>query len=48
MWTARCNGATPKEGPYDYAVFVGPDGDVQVRPCADLAGLKLPTCRADK
>ncbi len=38
MWVARC-----KPGG-DYAVFVGPDGSVQVRPCADLKGLKLPEC----
>lgn len=29
----------------DYAAFIGPDGSVQVRPCADLADLKLPVCR---
>ena len=45
MWTARCNGATPRERPYDYGVFLGPDGDVQVRSCADLVALKLPVCR---
>ncbi len=39
MWTARC----AKGG--DYAVYIGPDGTVQVRPCADLAKLKLPLCR---
>ena len=39
MWTARCG----KGGPY--GVFLGNDGSVQVRPCADLATLKLPTCR---
>ena len=38
MWVARC-----KPGG-DYAVFTGPDGSVQVRPCADLKGLKLPEC----
>ncbi len=38
MWVARC-----KPGG-DYAVFAGPDGSVQVRPCGDLKGLKLPGC----
>lgn len=38
MWTARC--ATT-----DYAVFVAPNGDVQVRKCAETAALKLPACR---
>ena len=45
MWVARCNGAKPSERPVDYGLFVGPDGDVQVRTCTDLAALKLPTCR---
>jgi hypothetical protein len=39
MWTAHC----AKGG--DYAVYIGPDGSAQVRPCADLAKLKLPLCR---
>ncbi|SNS79091.1 hypothetical protein SAMN06295912_11646 [Sphingomonas laterariae] len=39
MWTARCNPGGDK------AVFIGPDGSVQVRPCKDLAQLKLPQCR---
>lgn len=39
MWTVRC--AAPGG---DYGVFVGPDGSVQVRPCRDLKGLKLPVC----
>jgi len=38
MWVGRC-----KPGG-DFAIFVGPDGSVQVRPCADLKGLKLPEC----
>ena len=45
MWVARCNGAKPGEKPVDYGLFVGPDGDVQVRSCTDLVALKLPTCR---
>jgi hypothetical protein len=39
MWTAHC----AKGG--DYAVYVGPDGSAQVRPCADLPKLNLPVCR---
>jgi hypothetical protein len=39
MWTAHC----AKGG--DYAVYVGPDGSAQVRPCTDLAKLKLPVCQ---
>lgn len=38
-WQARC-----KPGG-DYAVFVGPGGEVQVRRCEELATLKLPACR---
>jgi hypothetical protein len=41
MYAARC-----KPGG-DYAVFTGPDGTVQVRPCGDLKGLKLPECKLD-
>lgn len=38
MWTAICDrGAS-------YGVFIGPDGSVQVRPCADLPKLRLPKC----
>ena len=39
MWVARCQKK-------DYAMFVAPNGDVQVRSCADMAALKLPACRA--
>lgn len=38
MWTARCQNT-------DYAVFLAPTGEVQVRKCADVASLKLPACR---
>ncbi|KKC25637.1 hypothetical protein [Sphingomonas sp. SRS2] len=42
MWTVSCDrGAT-------YGAFIGLDGSVQVRPCKDLATLKLPTCRLPK
>lgn len=39
MWTATCQRTA-------YAVFVAPNGDVQVRKCTDVAVLKLPVCRA--
>lgn len=39
-WQARC-----KPGG-DYAVFVGPGGEVQVRRCEEMKALKLPECRA--
>ena len=38
MWTASCRQSA-------YAVFVAPNGDIQVRDCADAATLKLPACR---
>ena len=38
MWMARCADGR------DWAIFVGPDGTAQVRPCQDLAQLKLPAC----
>lgn len=39
MWTAHCTDTG------DWAIFIAPNDDVQVRPCADLAQLKLPACR---
>ena len=39
MWTATCDRGAR------YGVFIGPDGSVQVRPCADLPKLRLPQCR---
>ena len=39
IWNAYC------EGEKDYAVFVGSNGDTQVRPCGDLAELGLPACK---
>lgn len=39
MWVARC------EPGGDYGIFIGPDGSVQVRPCADMPKVKLPKCR---
>ena len=38
MWTARCADKA------EWAVFVGPDGTVQVRRCEDLARFGLPAC----
>ncbi|MFS0737299.1 hypothetical protein ABC347_09640 [Sphingomonas sp. 1P06PA] len=38
MWTATCNPGGA------YGIFIGPDGSVQVRPCADMRTLKLPAC----
>lgn len=38
MWVVRC----PDK---DWALFIAPDGAVQVRPCADAEQLKLPACR---
>ncbi|MBA3510635.1 hypothetical protein [Sphingomonas sp.] len=38
MWTASCD-----EGK-EWAIFAGPDGSAQVRPCQDLAELGLPAC----
>lgn len=42
MWTARCSGGR------DWAVFIAPNGDVQVRSCADARALGLPACRLDQ
>jgi len=38
MWMAKCDDRR------DWAIFVGPDGSAQVRPCRDLAQLGLPAC----
>ena len=38
MWMAKCDDKR------DWAIFVGPDGTAQVRPCRDLAQLGLPAC----
>jgi hypothetical protein len=38
MWTASC--ASDRS----FAVFVGPDGSVQVRDCKETEQLKLPAC----
>ena len=38
MWMAKCDDRR------DWAIFVGPDGTAQVRPCRDVAQLGLPPC----
>lgn len=38
MWMARCDDRN------EWAIFVGPDGSVQVRRCSDVAKLGLPAC----
>jgi hypothetical protein len=42
MWTARCSDSG------DWALFIAPNGDVQVRSCEDAATLELPACRFEK
>ena len=39
IWTVRCDGED------DWAVFIAPNGDAQVRSCRDLVGLDLPPCK---
>ena len=41
MWNASCSGGR------DYALFIAPNGDVQVRKCSDAAALKLPECKLE-
>jgi hypothetical protein len=41
LWVGRC----APEG--DYAIFIAPNGQVQVRKCADAKTLMLPECRTD-
>ena len=38
-WTAHC------EGGRDWAIFIAPNGDVQVRSCKHAEQLGLPACR---
>lgn len=40
MWTARCSDTG------DYALYIAPNGDVQVSACKDARELGLPECRA--
>lgn len=39
LWTARCDNNE------QYAIFIAPNEDVQVRNCRDMAQLRLPPCR---
>lgn len=39
MWSAVCSDRR------EWAIFVGPDGSAQVRPCQDMKPLGLPECR---
>ena len=39
MWTANCTDSG------EWAIFIAPGGDVQVRRCGNLASLKLPACQ---
>ena len=40
MWTAHCTDSG------DWAIFLAPSGDVQVRRCGNLASLGLPLCKS--
>ena len=42
MWVARCS-----EG-RDWAVFISPNGDIQVRACTETQQLELPECRLEE
>jgi hypothetical protein len=42
LWVGRCD----PEG--DYAIFIGPNGEAQVRRCKDTKDLMLPACRTDQ
>lgn len=39
MWSAVCSDKR------DWAIFVGPDGSAQVRPCQDMKQFGMPECR---
>ena len=39
MWTAHCTDTG------QWALFIAPNGDTQVRPCADAAAIGTPACR---
>jgi hypothetical protein len=40
MWTASCSDSG------EWAVYIAPNGDVQVSPCGDAKSLGLPECKA--
>ncbi|QAY77730.1 hypothetical protein [Sphingosinicella sp. BN140058] len=39
LWTAHCTDTG------DWAIFIAPNADIQVRQCRHMAELKLPACR---
>ena len=39
MWVVQCDKGAA------YGAFIGIDGSVQVRPCADLITFKMPACK---
>jgi hypothetical protein len=39
MWSAHCTDTG------QWAIFIGANGDVQVRPCADATAIGVPACR---
>jgi hypothetical protein len=39
MWVVKCDKGAA------YGAFIGPDGSVQVRSCADLVTFKMPACK---
>jgi len=41
MWTASCSDSG------DFALFIAPNGDVQVRKCSDAKTLGLPECKLE-
>ncbi len=41
VWTLRCTDG-------EYALFIAPNADVQVRSCADAKALGLPACRFEE
>ena len=41
LWVAQCGGPEPKT----WQVYLAPNGDVQVRDCADAGELSLPRCQ---
>jgi hypothetical protein len=39
MWVANCTDTG------NWSIFIAPNGNVQVRRCGNLAGIKLPACK---
>ena len=42
MWVVKCDRGVA------YGAFIGIDGSVQIRPCADLISFKMPACKVPK